>query len=384
MRIPTSIAVGDALRASLADQMQNDAFLVHARLGSGTTGAVFRATEPDSGRQVLLKALHPDMVASLDVDHLRAVVEALAGLGHHGIPSGMRLVRWRGDLVLVRDLIRGVDLGTIVAGSAPPQKIALQVCAEVAAALDAVKAATGFDHGDLKPSNVFVDLQGDVRVVDFGLARALPGVQDRTLTMFHGSVGFMSPERADNQMSDAADVYSLGLMLAWMLTGEMPLRTSANPARHSRQRDQLVERLKARDVDGEVLDLVRRCASYDPAMRPALRDLARTLVAKAEQTPGPRVSTWAGPLVQALVVQPNEQDYSDVGQSLSAAPVTPPSQPSAVSNGEPVRRIRTGAHELPARGASAGPPRMLAMMGAVFVLLAVAMMAGAIAIATGS
>ncbi len=357
-----------------------DSFRVHARMGSGTTGAVFRATRQPDGRPVVLKALHGDFAAVMDLDHLQAVCTAIGALQHHAIPAGTELMEWRGDQVVTRDYIQGVDLATVVAGSAPPLRVALHIASELAGALAAVKAATGFSHGDVKPSNVFIDMAGDIQVVDFGMARPHPERTDRTLTLFHASVGFMPPERVDNERAERSDEYSVGLILAWMITGEMPRRTSANPSRHAEQRLQLLTRVEACGASRAVARVVEATTEYRPEDRLPMAELARKLAQLSATTSGPALQTWAGPLIEALLVQPNEVEVTDVGQSLSIANSVPHAPTPGASR--PVSRIRTGAHTLPPQAAlTRERPPVVFAIGVGMLLIAVAMLAGAISIA---
>lgn len=359
--------------------MQNDRYHVHARLGSGSTGVVFRATRPSDGRQVVLKALHPDLVASMDLERLRGTVRRLAPLDLPALASGLELISWRGDLVLVREHLRGVELGTLIAGSVPPERVALLAMAEVAEALAAVLDRTGCWHGDLKPSNVFVDVTGRVRLVDFGLSAAMVGRADRTLTMHHGSVGFISPERADNQTVAQSDVFSAGQMLAWMLTGQMASRTSANPARQAQQQTQLVERVRAAGAQAGVVDLIAACTAYEPSDRPPIAEVGARLRTLASALEGPTLDTWARPIIEALVVSPNEVDVTDVGQPLSTARSAPPTA-DRTRMVQPAAKVTTGAHALPPKARKPSSTTSLYLLVAGGLLLIATLIVAAIAI----
>lgn len=355
----------------------NDSYQVHARLGSGTTGAVFRGTDTATGQTVILKALHPDLAAALDLDAFRAQVKKLAALEHPAVPKMALLDSYRGDTVLVRDYLQGVDLATLVAGSSPPLNVATTLLADLASGLAAVMERTGLRHGDLKPSNVFVVRGGGVKVVDFGLAQVMPEHTERTLTMFHGSVGFMSPERADNQPHDASDVYSLALLAYWLITGESPKRTSANPKRQKDQTAELLDAVARKETPPVVLSILADCTRYDPEDRPSIAEVAQRFSAVAAALEGPAVASWAGPLVEALVSHPLEDEITDAGQPLSRAEVDAP-----MTFGAPVSKISTVETPEDAGPEPLPPRRLGVLVGAVALVLAVLMLVGAVAIAS--
>lgn len=198
---------------------------------AGEQGLVFRASQPGTGREVALKRVAAGSLSTnSERRRFEREVEAVASLTHPGIVTvhGVEVVE--GVPLLVMEWVEGEPLsrwsarrGKDRSGTLEKLRAFLQVC-------DAVQHAhqSGVIHRDLKPSNVLVDGEGRCRVLDFGLARTLPeaGVPEATRTLgFVGTPAYAAPERFTNgttPLDVRSDVYSLGVMLHEMLTGELP------------------------------------------------------------------------------------------------------------------------------------------------------------------
>ncbi len=305
---------------------------VEVTLGGGSSGKVFRARGPD-GELWVLKVLHPHVISSVDVDHIRNTFEELRGARHPAIPSKLALLDFRGDLVVAHEYREAVDLDTLANGGRMPVRAALELCAEIADALEAARLAPdkvgdplGIRHGDIKPSNVLVSPVGQLTLVDFGMSKVRQDAKERTLTMFHDSRGFMSPERVDNQSSDRCDLYSVALLFFFLVTGERPSRTSANKERHITRNEHIVQRVAAAAANGEaraVKDLIAQTLSYRPSERPQIRefrDICREIAAK---TDGTRLVDWAKTIVTAFRTTTEDARFLDDGGRLSLAGKTP-------------------------------------------------------------
>jgi serine/threonine-protein kinase len=207
-----------------------------ALLGAGGMGEVYRARDPRLGREVAIKVL-PDALA-LDAEWLaRFEREArlLATLGHAGIASIFGVEEAGGSRALVMELVEGptlaerIEQGPLAAGDALP------IARQLAEALEYAHER-GIVHRDLKPANVKLRPDGTVKVLDFGLARAIATEasastaelsQSPTLTqrmtqagVILGTAAYMSPEQARGREADRrADVWAFGAVLYEMLTG---------------------------------------------------------------------------------------------------------------------------------------------------------------------
>jgi eukaryotic-like serine/threonine-protein kinase len=213
------------------------AYQVRDKLGEGGMGEVYRAYDTRLDREVALKIL-PDAVAR-DTDHLHRFereARLLAALRHPNIATLYALEQLDGRHVLVMELVSGEDLRTRLRRGAIPLDEALPMATQIAAALEAAHER-GIIHRDLKPANIKIDASGAVRVLDFGLAKALvsPGegagddaTVSPTLTnpetqrgVILGTAAYMAPEQAKGRMVDRrADIWSFGVVLLEMLTGQ--------------------------------------------------------------------------------------------------------------------------------------------------------------------
>jgi serine/threonine-protein kinase len=209
---------------------------VLAPLGSGGMGEVYRARDPQLGREVAIKVL-PDAVVHDPERLARFEREArlLAALGHAGIAAIFGVESADGAPALVMELVEGPTLAERIAHGAMPPDEALPVARQIAEALEYAHER-GIVHRDLKPANVKLRPDGTVKVLDFGLARALdtepagsaaalsqsPTLTDRMTQagMILGTAAYMAPEQARGRGADRrADVWAFGAVLYEMLSG---------------------------------------------------------------------------------------------------------------------------------------------------------------------
>ena len=265
---------------------------VTALLGEGGMGQVWQATDTQLNRQVALKIL-PDAFAA-DPDRLaRFTREAqiLASLNHPNIAAIYGIEEADGTRALVLELVEGPTLADRISKGPIPMDEALPIAKQIAEALEAAHEA-GVIHRDLKPANIKVREDGTVKVLDFGLAKALDPnpegdpSQSPTLTaaatqmgMVLGTAAYMSPEQAKGQTVDRrADVWAFGVVLYEMLGGHRPF-AAADVA-------ETLAFVLTREIDWTVLPsglppqvswLLRRCLERDPRQR--LRDIGEARVA---------------------------------------------------------------------------------------------------------
>ncbi|RMG11504.1 MAG: serine/threonine protein kinase, partial [Planctomycetota bacterium] len=256
---------------------------LRGELGRGGMGVVYRAWHPELKRDVALKLLHVSARPS-DTRVQRFVLEAqaTARLRHPGV-VGIHHAGWEaGRPYLVMDLVRGESLSVLLRRSGPLEpRRAAAVCRDVALVLEHVHRA-GFLHRDVKPSNILVDADGRVLLTDFGLAKELDSERKLTLTgMIVGTPQYMPPEQISGEPLDArTDVYSLGVTLYTLLSGEPPFsglsqfdlftaicRAEPPPISSSRP-----------DVPAALEAIALQCMAKDPEQRyPTARALADDL-----------------------------------------------------------------------------------------------------------
>jgi eukaryotic-like serine/threonine-protein kinase len=223
---------------SLAPGVRLGPYEVIAQLGVGGMGEVWRATDTNLKRAVAIKVL-PEAVAA-DRDRLarfQREAEVLAALNHPNIAHIHGLEKSGGTTALVMELVEGPTLADRIARGPLPVDEALAIAKQMAEALEAAHEQ-GIVHRDLKPANVEVREDGAVKVLDFGLAKALapevaagaaqelsrsPTVTTPAATrigVIMGTAPYMSPEQARGQTTGTqADIWAFGVVLYEMLTG---------------------------------------------------------------------------------------------------------------------------------------------------------------------
>ena len=268
------------------------------RLGAGGMGRVFLGVST-AGRPVAVKIIHAELAADPEF-RARFAVEVAAARKVSGLFTALVVDANVGAPVpwLATAYVNGPSLSEAVRDGGPlsvPSLLAL--AAGLAKSLSAIHAA-GVVHGDLKPSNVLLALDGP-RVIDFGISQAAEAAPPGRAGLVVGTPSFMSPEQAAGQpVGPLSDVFSLGAVLAFAATGRRPFGSG--------QASVVLERV-VRGEPGlagappEVLPLIERCLAKDPAGRPAPADLlaAVTATQAAVVPPAPRRRR---PLVTASAV----------------------------------------------------------------------------------
>jgi len=213
-----------------------------AQIGEGGMGVVYRARDTKLNRDVALKVL-PDLFAS-DADRMARFTreaQTLASLNHPNIAHIHGLEESGGVRALVMELVEGDDLSQRIARGAVPVDEALPIAKQIAEALEAAHQQ-GIIHRDLKPANIKLRPDGTVKVLDFGLAKALapeqdpasptPTSQSPTITspamltglgIVLGTAAYMAPEQAKGREADKrSDIWAFGCVLYEMLAGRRP------------------------------------------------------------------------------------------------------------------------------------------------------------------
>jgi serine/threonine protein kinase/Tol biopolymer transport system component len=212
-------------------------FRVTEAIGAGGMGVVYKATDLRLRRTVALKVLPPEL--ALDParrGRLLAEARAASALNHPNIVTVHEIDSADATDFIAMEYLDGRPLDRLIGAEGLPVAEALAYAAQIAAALTAAHAR-GVVHRDLKPANVIVTPQGQVKVVDFGLAKLLPGAPldseaptdtaaARTAEgSLAGTVAYMSPEQAQGRpIDERSDLFSLGVILFEMVTGRRPFQ----------------------------------------------------------------------------------------------------------------------------------------------------------------
>jgi dienelactone hydrolase len=210
-------------------------YRVAASLGAGGMGVVYLAEDERLNRKVALKFL-PPAIAQDGEARLRLLREAQAAsaLDHPNVATVYDIDEWNGQLFIAMPYYEGETLRQRMDRGSLPIEEAAHIVAQIASGLAATHRA-GLVHRDLKPANVMFTRDGQVKILDFGLAKAFSGAEGMTRLTQEGStlgtVAYMAPEQARGGQLDArADIWAVGVTLYEMLTGRLPFSGDSTPA----------------------------------------------------------------------------------------------------------------------------------------------------------
>ena len=196
-------------------------------LGTGAFGSVWKAKDPTLHRFVALKMAHRGAFDPAEADRFFREARSAAQLRHPNIVGVHEVGRDAGRIFIVGDYVEGKTLQDVAEEGPLPFRETASIASKIARALHHAHER-GVIHRDLKPSNVMIDTKGEPIVMDFGLARRESGETSVTLEgRIMGTPNYMSPEQAagrGHQADRRSDVYSLGVVLFRLCTGELPFR----------------------------------------------------------------------------------------------------------------------------------------------------------------
>jgi eukaryotic-like serine/threonine-protein kinase len=210
----------------------NDRFRLDEKIGSGGMSTVYRAFDPMLERWVAIKLMHRDISDDPDqLERFRREARAVARLSHPHVVTVIDFGEDDGTPYIVLEYVEGETLKERIRrlGRLPVAE-AVAYAIEVGRALTCAHSAH-LVHRDVKPQNVLIDMEGRAKVTDFGIARSLE-VDGLTATgRVLGTTDYVSPEQAlGRDVGEQSDVYSLGIVLFEMLTGQVPFRADSQVA----------------------------------------------------------------------------------------------------------------------------------------------------------
>jgi serine/threonine protein kinase len=283
-------------------------FRIEALLGRGGMGSVYRARDLALDSERALKVLEPELTADRAFrERFQREARLAAQIENPAVVPVYQAGEDDGRLFIAMRLIRGPDLHRLVAKDGPlePQRTA-RIVAAVTAALDEAHAR-GIVHRDVKPANILVELSKEgerVFLTDFGISRSARPTEEVTSTgQLLGTADYISPEQIEGERADArSDVYALGCVVCYLLTGEPPFRRDTElatlyaHAHAARPRPSLLEPGLPAAID----EVVVRATAVDPDGRhqsagELADDLRRALAAPSGETWATAAAETAGP-----------------------------------------------------------------------------------------
>ncbi|HXJ91670.1 MAG TPA: tetratricopeptide repeat protein [Terriglobia bacterium] len=254
-----------------------DRYRIECRLGEGATGVVYRAHDLRLGRAVALKLLHEQLHENPNAwSQLLAEARITCSLNHPNICTVYEVGEEDGQGYISMEYVDGKPLHVAVAPDGLPAESIASLGAQVAEALQHAHER-GIVHGDVKSANIVVTAQGQVKVLDFGLAQRLPQDDLSKLTVSHESLGeigpiagtlpYLAPEQLRGKAASVrTDLWSLGVVLYEMATGDLPFKgDTAFEISMGIMVDSRV--LIPAQVPPVVRPVVERCLEKDPARR---------------------------------------------------------------------------------------------------------------------
>jgi eukaryotic-like serine/threonine-protein kinase len=336
----------------------NDRYEINKRVGRGGMADVFLARDRLLDRQVAIKVLFPEFAVDPNfVERFRREAQAAANLSHPNIVNVYDWGKYEGTYFIAMEYVQGRTLAEILkTNKRLTPKQAAEIASEVAAALGFAHEA-GLAHRDIKPANILIGTNGQVKVADFGIARAMNSATESNLTQagsVMGTASYFSPEQAQGAQPDPrSDLYSLGIVMYEMVAGKPPF-TGENPVSiaYKQVHDQptplnrLVEGIP-RPFEAVVAKLLAKDPKLRYASAHALRDDLRrfrngeqvlALVAAAARpgTPSGGIPRPPAPVATTPMVVQADRTSAMAHPPIPGAPTTAmPRQPAPDLDGYP-------------------------------------------------
>ena len=256
-------------------------YRITEKLGVGGQGAVYKAVDNKLGRTVVIKLIPPELSArEINLKRFEREARLASSLDHPNICTIFDLDEQDGQHFIAMQYVEGKNVRQLVAGRPLELKTALLIGVQVADALAAAHSR-GIVHRDIKSGNVMVTPSGQVKVLDFGLAKLLDEAQAATSGIHHteltevgvpyGTATYAAPEQARGERVDKrADIFSLGVLLYEMLSGTWPFRGKTTiDVRHAVLHDppRPISELRSSPIPPRLQQVIYRALAKDPKDR---------------------------------------------------------------------------------------------------------------------
>lgn len=319
--------------------METTGYRILDVLGQGGFGVVYRAEHVGlSGfvKPVAVKVLHRDLSAVTEfVVRLRDEARILGRLQHRAVVRVDSLVQLDGAWAIVMEYVEGASADEVVRHALMPTSVALEIVEEVASALAFAFAVTGSDgremqllHRDIKPSNVQLSVGGDVKLLDFGVARATFGEREsQTRAIVLGSVPYLAPERLEFRDCHESDVFALGVTLVELIAGALPGEPTADRQRHEQRVVEGLSRVGLVEPSPQLAALLEKMLSFDAKDRPTAAQVARDVSALRRVLQGETLRDWSAPFLRHIIASRETKPGEWTGRLLSPSGVVGASGP---------------------------------------------------------
>jgi serine/threonine-protein kinase len=246
-------------------------FRLEEKVGSGGMSSVYRAFDPTLERQVAIKLMHRDISSDPDqLERFRREARAVARLNHPHVVTVIDAGEDEGAPYIVFEYVEGETLKERIRrmGRLPVSE-AVAYAIEIGRALECAHA-NKLVHRDVKPQNVLIDRDGRAKVTDFGIARSMEAHGLTATGRVLGTTDYVSPEQAlGHEVAEQSDIYSLGIVLYEMLTGEVPFKADTQVAvamQHVREPLPDVQRRRP-EISAALAAVVERATAKETANR---------------------------------------------------------------------------------------------------------------------
>ena len=252
-------------------KLLNERYKIKKQIGSGGMALVYEAQDILLDRKVAIKMLRPEFVSDEDfINKFRHEAKAVARITHPNVVSIYDIVESEDSLYLVMEYIEGKDLKSLIQERGKLTIVeALDIVNQVTAGVE-VAHDNNIIHCDIKPHNILLTENNQIKVTDFGIARA---VSTSTMTItdtIMGSAHYFSPEQAQGkEINTYSDIYSIGVVLYEMISGEVPFKGDSPISVALKHIQNDPEELKSimPSIPKQVNDLVMKTLSKDPEDR---------------------------------------------------------------------------------------------------------------------
>ena len=321
--------------SSLVGKLISDRYVVHGLIGHGGMGAVYRGEQVHLRKRVAIKVLRPDMGRMAEIA-VRFEREAIAGahVNHPNVVAATDFGKLEdGSQFLILEFVEGTPLKDLIEAGPMPLDRAMPISRQIAQALGAVHEKS-IVHRDVKPQNILIDTKGQVKLLDFGLAKvrvellsdqgrnAKPSAALTGVGMVMGTFAYMAPEAARGMEAvDArSDLYALGVVMYEMLTGKRPF-DEKDPALHlkkirSEEAPPMRERAPEIKIPPRIEAVVARLLAREPDRRFAS---ASEVIAALDEAAAAPEKTLEQALVQALAQEPTKEPDKALEKALAQA-----------------------------------------------------------------